>query len=376
MIYERVLDNIKENKRIKESGGIIAIPWSKHFPRLSKVLPGVRKGMYTIITSGPKESKTQLTDFLFVYQPLDFLLEHPDIDIDYKVIYFSLELSKEFKILQAICYRLFTKYGILINPDHLQSVFESYTVDDQILSILDSQEFKEWMEFFESKVEIIDNIRHPTGISVKIENYAKEHGESHYIEVDDWENPGRKRKVFDYYTPNNPNQIVVPIIDHASLLSERGKTVYECIKNLSSEYLIRFVTRYKYSPVLVQQQSSDSTRQQFSNNGSVILDKVRPDREGLANCKDTAMDATLMLGIFSPYKYKETSYENWDLTRLRDYHREISIILNRNGKANATIQTYFNGAVNFFKELPREPINEVYKFVSNMREKEESYAIT
>lgn len=56
MIYDRVLNNIKKNKRIKESGGIVAIPWSKQFPRLSKVLPGVRRGQYTIITSGTKES--------------------------------------------------------------------------------------------------------------------------------------------------------------------------------------------------------------------------------------------------------------------------------------------------------------------------------
>ena len=89
MIYNRVLTDIKKNKEVKESGGIIAIPWSKQFPRLSKVLPGVRKGQYTIITSGTKESKTQLTDSLYVYQPLDWLLDNPEVDIDYKVIYFS-----------------------------------------------------------------------------------------------------------------------------------------------------------------------------------------------------------------------------------------------------------------------------------------------
>jgi hypothetical protein len=373
MIYDRVLHSIKENKRVKESGGIIAIPWSKQFPRLSKVLPGVRKGQYTIISSGTKESKTQLTDSLFIYQPLDWLLDNPKVDIDYKVLYFSLELSKDMKILQAICYRLYTKYNILINPDHLQSVFEGYTVEEEILSILDSDEFKEWMVFFESKVEIIDSVRHPSGISIRVEEYAKENGISHYKEVDDWENPGKKRKAFDYYEPNNPEQIVVPIVDHASLMSERGKSVYECIKSLSSDYFIKFKNRYGYSPVLVQQQSSDSTKQQFTNRGDTVLDKVRPDREGLANCKDTAQDATLMLGIFSPYKYKEEEYEGWDLTRIRDYHREISIMLNRSGKANATVQAYFNGAINLFKELPREPINDVYQFVDKLRQKEESY---
>jgi hypothetical protein len=85
------------------------------------------------------------------------------------------------------------------------------------------------------------------------------------------------------------------------------------------------------------------------------------------------MDATLMLGIFSPYKYKVESYEGWDMTRIRDYHREISILLNRSGKSNATIQMYFNGACSYFKELPQEPTQKVYDFVKKYRDIEESY---
>ena len=53
---------------------------------------------------------------------------------------------------------------------------------------------------------------------------------------------------------------------------------------------IKFKNRYGYSPVLIQQQSADSTKQQFTSKGSNILEKVKPTREGLANNKDTAMD--------------------------------------------------------------------------------------
>lgn len=55
-IFNSVVETIEQNKSIKESGGIIAIPWEDGFPRLSTVIPGVRKGLYTIITSGTKES--------------------------------------------------------------------------------------------------------------------------------------------------------------------------------------------------------------------------------------------------------------------------------------------------------------------------------
>ena len=121
----------------------------------------------------------------------------------------------------------------MINPDNLLSVFKDYTIDDHILNIIKSDEFKKWMDFFEDTVVFYDNIKHPTGIGIVVDKYARENGTIHYREVDDWERPGHKRKVFDRYEPNDPDEIVVPIYDHASLLSEKGKTTYECIKDLS-----------------------------------------------------------------------------------------------------------------------------------------------
>jgi hypothetical protein len=47
--------------------------------------------------------------------------------------------------------------------------------------------------------------------------------------------------------------------------------------------------------VLIQQQSADATKQQFTSKGSSILEKVKPTREGLANNKDTAMDQQIFI---------------------------------------------------------------------------------
>ena len=373
-IYADAVAKIKANKKIRDDGGVIAIPWN--LPRLSRTLPGVRKGIYTCVTAGTKESKTQLTDFLFMYQPIEWLLDNRDVDISLKVKYFSLELSKEVKMVQAIAYRLFTKYGILINPDNLLSVFDDYVVHAHILNIIDSYEFQEWFTFFEETVEFIDNVRHPTGIRMNIQSYAEQNGHYTYKEID-WETDGEyvKKKVVDKYVPDRPNEVVEVIVDHASLLSEKGKSLYECIKTMSSEHFIKMRDTWGYSPVLVQQQSADSTTQQFNNKGSNVLEKVRPTREGLANCKDVGMDVNLMLGIFSPYKYKEEEYEDWDLTRLKDSHRELTILLNRSGKSNATMQLYFNGACNYFRELPVEPDEKVYNYVLKNRKLEEEYAV-
>jgi hypothetical protein len=248
-------------------------------------------------------------------------------------------------------------------------------LDSKILDILESTKFREYFEFFEDKVEIIDNIKNPTGIMINAEGYARTNGKVIYDEVK-WDD-GSVHKIIKEYVPNNPNQIVEVIVDHATLLSERGKTLYECIKELSSVHFLKLKNTYKFSPVLVQQQSASSTEQQFTNRGDTILDKVKPSREGLSSNKDTAMDINLMLGIFSPYKYKETQYEGWDLTQIRDYHRELSILLNRNGRSNITQQLFFNGACSFFKELPYQPTpdkrQDIYRVVKRYRDDELKY---
>lgn len=372
-VFKETLNTIEENKIIREKGGVIAIPWQ--LPRLSKVLPGVRKSTYVCITASTKQSKTQLTDFLYMYQPIEWLLEHKNSNIKLKIKYFSLELSKQVKMAQAICYRLFTYYDILINPDNLMSIFDGYVLDDEILSIIKSKEFKEWFDFFEETVEFIDYIKSPTGINMFMDEYAEKNGTWEYKEID-WKNDDNtiiKRTIKNKYIPNNPDEIVIPIIDHVGLLHEKNLTKYQAIEILSTKYCLRMRDKLGYSPVIVQQQSAQATTQQFTNSGNTVLDKVRPSREGLADNKATGLDVNLMLGIFSPYLYGIEEYNDWDLTRLRDNHRELSIILNRNGKSNASIDLYFNGAVNYFKELPKNPSEKIYNKVNELRQKEEFY---
>lgn len=373
-LYDETIEKIETNRAIKESGKLLAIPFHR-MPKLSTVLPGLRKDMYCIITSGTKESKSQFTDFMFVYQPIEYLYEHPECGMDLHIKYFSLEMSKETKLVQAMSYRLFTEYGIIISPLNLLSIFQGYTLDIEILDIIKSEPFKKFFEFFNSKVEIYDDIKSPTSIMVKCENYARKNGEVIYDKVT-WDD-GSEHKIIKDYVPNNPDLIVQVIVDHATLLSEKGKTLYECIKMMSSDYAIKLKNKYKYAFTLIQQQSASATEQQFTNRGDTVLEKVKPSREGLTGNRDSGQDCTLMLGIFSPYKYKEESYEGWDLTRLRDYHREISVLLNRDGRSNITEQVFFNGACSFFKELPLDAQPDVkqkiYNTIEGYRKEELKY---
>ena len=83
-----------------------------------------------------------------------------------------------------------------------------------------------------------------------------------------------------------------------------------------------------------------------------------------------ARDCNLMLGVFSPFKYEMPEYMGYDITKFKDNIRFMEIILSRDGGAGTICPLYFDGAVNYFKELPRpnekEAINSVYKFIEKI----------
>jgi len=109
--------------------------------------------------------------------------------------------------------------------------------------------------------------------------------------------------------------------------------------------------KWRYSPVIVQQQTADSSKAQFTMRGDTIIDKIKPGPEGLADMKYTARDCDLMISLFDPHRYNIKNYEDIDLTRLPDNHREFMINLNRNGIASASIQLFFLGTSSYFEEL-------------------------
>lgn len=364
---KRVVDQLKQNRERKLNGDLIAIPWS--LPRLSSILPGVRQKQFTIISAQSKGGKSQLANYLYMFEPIDWYLKNRDLtNITLKIFYFSLEISADLLIISAISYKLFKSYGIIISPDNLQSVFAGYTLDDRLLKIIDSKEFQQWLMEFQAIVTIHDDIRNTTGISLTMKSYAEANGHYEYKSID-WQNEdgsSTKKEVIDRYVADRPDEYVVVLVDHAGLISPQKdqSSLYEAIGELSSKIFLKLRDRWGYSPVLIQQQTANSTDAQYTNRGDVMIERLKPNPEGLADNKSTKNDANLMISLFWPYNYKIPSYNGWDLARIGMNHRELLINLNRNGISSASIDLMFLGACNYFAELPREPSERVYEQIA------------
>ena len=352
MIYRKVLDNITRNRERRLTGELIAIPWS--LGNFSRIVPGVEQGKFVLVSATPKAGKTQLCDFLFVYEPFEWHLRNKNHHIKPRVLYFSLEMSKESKIFQAISYKLNKDYNIVISPQHLKSTFQNYILDKQVYDIINSTEFKIWLNEFESNVTFIDNIRSPNEIYEYVLNYALKHG--------------RLNEETKEYIPDNPDEYVIIILDHMSLLSpDKGSSLFEAMYNYSAYKCLEFRDKFNYIPVVVQQQSAESSKQQFTYKGDSIIEKIRPSPDGLADMRLSARDVNLMISLFNPTSFRLPEYEGLDLGKIGRWHRELYLNLNRDGLSDVSVQLFFNGACNEFIEIPRKMIEDesVYGFVEN-----------
>lgn len=285
-LVNRILDNLEERRQRVLSGGINCIPLP--FPSFRRDFPGIEQGKFYLMSGSSKSGKSQIANYLFLYTPILYAYHHPD-KLKVKVFYFPLEETAEKITLRFMSYLLYTMSGkaIRISPLDLQSVNENKMVDARILDLLRSLEYQSVLQFFEDHVYFMSE-RNPTGAWQAIKKYAEEAGITHRKKIlieNKSAGVKQEKEVFDYYEPKDKDEYVIIIWDHCGLTEgERGMSLKECIDKLS-EYFMIFRNRYNYTPVLIQQQGSDTiSLEAFKNK------KIRPTLNGLADSKNTGKD--------------------------------------------------------------------------------------
>ena len=262
---------------------------------------------------------------------------------------------------------LYIKEGIRIAPKDLRSTNKEKVLDEKVLTIL-----KNYEDYFQRMLEIIefiDSIRNPTGIYNTLRDYADNHGKKHYRNI--ITDKGENITVFDYYEPDEPDEYVMCIVDHVGLIdTERSNGIQmdlkQSIMKLSSDYFVKLRNMYNYIPIGVQQQMAGQESVE-----NLKYNRLKPSLDGLAINKNTQQDANVILGLFSPFRHEIPNYLGYDVTYFKDNIRFMEILGGREGGAGTICPLYFDGAVNYFKELPL-PENEnnlkmVYRKIERIR---------
>lgn len=369
-LKDRVLGNLKRRKEKLLNGGINSIP--SPFVRFSDDFIGVEQGKYYVVTSTTKGAKTQFASFVFVFQTILYAYHHPE-QLRIKIFYYPLEETPDDIMTRFMSFLLYNLSGgkIRIAPVDLLSTKNDKPVDDAILELLNTGEYAKIIDFFEEHV-IFSTSTNPTGVYVECKEYAENHGTVYTRKQkikDEFTGETKEIDTFDHYEQDDPDEIRIVFFDHVSLTStEKGVlTLKQGIDRLS-ENLVKLRNRYKYSPVVIQQQAfAGESLDAFKEN------KLRPTIANLADSKYPSRDANVVLGLFSPFKYELPEYQHYDITKLKDNVRFLEVLVNRGGSPGGLVALYFDGAVNYFNELPRpeekEALKQIYDFLVESRKR-------
>jgi hypothetical protein len=151
------LEILKQKRLDKLSGKLQLIPFYHHLPKLSKFLPGIFKGSKTTCMAGTGDGKSKFTRFCTILIP--YWLKQKE-NLDYKIIYFSLEESKEEFIDSMFLMLLKVNYGIELDYFKLNSYGQETLDEDVLVKVgLCAAEVDKILE----DVIVVDNVYNPTG---------------------------------------------------------------------------------------------------------------------------------------------------------------------------------------------------------------------
>ena len=377
MDFKSIYDKLVINKQNHDSGYYNCIPFMG-MERLEMYLPGIEQSTYYLLAAASGVGKSKLARYLFIHNPIVFLENNPDSGIELDILYFSLEESKEKILLAEISKYLFTKYSLTLSIKQLASVGRY-----NVISAADLEKVKEaeaHVKKFLDRVTIYDSVRNATGIYKTVRNFAMTVGTYYDKEGKPLTSTevmqvtggvGETYKKVSYYKLHNPKHYVIVMTDHLGLLQpENGETLWQTMGKMSSSYNLHFRDKFGFIPVVIQQLAADKERVESNFQGKTIEDKLEPSLDSLGDNKTTARDVNVALGLFDPARYKIDNHNGYDITRLKDRYRSMNIMKSRDGIANKKLPLFFNGAVDFFKEMPRtdniDGMNRVFEYVNQL----------
>lgn len=284
-LYNKTLTEIEDRRQRILDGEVNCIP--SPYKRFTNDFAGLEQSQYLCITSFTKGGKSQFCSYSFIYQTIMYAY-FSKATIDFKIIYFPLEETKE-RILQRFMSWLlfhFSKGTIRMAPKDLRSTTNA--CPEEVIDRLRQFDIQDILQYFEDHVIFPTESPNPTGIYKYCKQYAEEHGTVHKktIKMKDEFGVLQNREVFDSYEQDNPNEYRLIIIDTINLIdTERDMSLKQSMDKLS-EYLAKYLrNRYHFSPIVIQQQAFES-----EGNEAFKLGRVRPSVAGLGDSKYISRD--------------------------------------------------------------------------------------
>lgn len=310
-------------------------------PKLDDIVGGAQRAVYTTVFGLSSTGKTSFIVYSYLYR---ILKDNPEKDIT--IIHYSLEVNAEIIYAKLLSLYVYEEFGIII--PYLELLSKTSRLSDDKFEYV--QKAKVWLESLDGRLIIFDKalnakVLYKTAIPIleKKGTIKEENG----------------RKVF---TPNNPEQIILLLLDHASILMpSEGRTLKQEI-DLTSQYLITLRNRYFVSPVVLMQQNRESSSMDRRK-----AELTEPSMNDSRDSGNVIQDSDIVLALYSPLKDKLTSYRGYKVLGdegLFDRIKGCVILKNRYGISDKVVVLGFYGEVGKFVELPAPEEIDVYQYKS------------
>jgi len=325
------------------------------FDRLVEHIPDIQKGTTYLIFGESGSGKSAFVDTAYVFNPLDWYLKNKDnTNLKIKILYYSLEISKERLLLKQITRKIYIDTGLLLDVNYVLSRGKNRIKQEHYDLVLKyCKYFEQLSDYLIIKDNSVSN--HPYAIYKDLWKYSEEVGVYEKNEAG----------IITNYKEKDPNLYTLVITDHLGLVPpENGGDKKTTMDKLSS-HQVQFRNRCKFTFANLMQ----------VNRSVNDIDRIKLQRDkfflslsDIKNSGNPAEDCDTAIGIFNPNNYEFSNYRGYNITRLKDRSRFLNIVKNRDGEAHKSLGLLFLGEVGFFKEFPHvvDMTNEIYDKISNL----------
>ena len=322
---------------------------------------GVHPGMYIAIASEQKVGKSTFVTEFFVNSLIEL---NPGLDIEYNFV--STEMPRQDIEAKMISRKIYLEHRIILGTDYimgrkLNPDGSRIRVSDDHYRIIEriykdyvvpiSGEYSEdGVLLHKGKINWLgkDN---PTGLNKYFRQHASENGTLITQQYNIQEDTGTKiiERVVGY-KPNNPNKIVINIIDHMRQLHrERGYGMKDNVDAMSS-YLVESARIFGHVNIGVIHLNRWVNVDMLKFYG----DKIKPTSDSIKDTGNISEDCSVMITMMDPAdpSYRLTKHMGYDFIAFNQAgaakYRSAHIVENRYGD-NADMRLGFVGGSHFYE---------------------------
>lgn len=311
--------------------------YSLGLSKLDDLTGGLTKGTYTLLFASSGTGKSSAALYSYVYSPLKEHLEDDKLNI----VFIALEMKTEYILAKLLSLYLLDKYHIRVSAKEILSQSKDYTLPDDIYEKI--QESKEWVDKVCKVLTIVDKaINSDSLYSLMLKKLEKE---------------GKFDNEEDHtgYHPNNPDKVILFIIDHLGLIrTSNGRSKKQEIDRASSMMVsIRNRTNMSFLVIMQSNRAVANVERHKAGMSEAMIEDIKDSGSPSEDCE-------ICLAVYNPAKDHKKSYRDWDVQALDGMCRSLICLKNRYGEANTIDFCYFDGKTGWFAELPKP--NQIYDY--------------